>query len=88
MQPQERSRMQDSGPRRRDGTAHTYRGVIFSHAGPAEIHCESKLLFNLFNPMGKFSSNKSGDICQSTAVDDVNGSPPAPDSSSTFNHSL
>lgn len=38
--------------------------------------------------MGKFSSNKSGDICQSTAVDDVNGSPPAPDSSSTFNHSL
>lgn len=38
--------------------------------------------------MGKFSSNKSGDICPSTAADDVNGSLLAPDSCSTFNHSL
>lgn len=38
--------------------------------------------------MGEFSSNKSGDMCQSGALHDVSGSPLVPRSSRTLNHSL
>lgn len=66
----------------------TQTGAALSDLSYNNRFTSSELLFNLFNPRGKFCSSKSGDICQSTAADDVNGSVLLPDSSSTFNHSL